>query len=63
VPWALAVILLPFVGGGGYLLFRARSLSKPLRYAAVMAGALAALIPFIAAIWVAGGPLGPKALS
>ena len=63
VPWVFAVILFPFVGGGGYLLFRARTLGRPLRYAAVIAGALAALIPLVAALWVAGGPLGPKALS
>jgi hypothetical protein len=63
VPWAIAVISLPFVGGALYLLFRARALGKPLRYAAVVAGALAWLVPLMAALWVAGGPLGPKALS
>lgn len=62
-PWTIAVILLPFVGGGAYLLFRARSLGKPLRHAAVAAGALCALVALLAAFWVAGGPLGPKALS
>jgi hypothetical protein len=63
VAWTITVLLLPFVGGAAYLLFRARTLGKPLRYAAVVAGAIAALVPLTAALWLAGGPLGPKALS
>lgn len=63
VPWAIAVIVLPFAGGAAYLLLRARALGKPQRHAAVIAGALAGLIPLAAALWLAGGPLGPKALS
>lgn len=61
--WVLAILLLPLVGGAAYLLVGARALSRPLRLAAVIVGALAWLVPLAVALWIAGGPLGPKALS
>jgi len=63
LPWVLAIILLPLVGGAAYLLLRAHTLGRPLRLAAVLCGTLAWLVPLAAALWIAGGPLGPKALS
>lgn len=59
----LAVIFLPLVGGAWYLLMRARVLSRAGRVAAVVVGSLVWLIPLLAAIWLVGRPLGPKALN
>ncbi len=64
-PWAaaLAVILLPLIGGAWYLLMRARALHPTGRIAAVVLGSLVWLIPLSIAIWLVGRPLGPKALT
>ena len=61
--WGAVVLLLPVVGGAAYLLTSARSLRLTSRYAIVVAGLLVWLIPLAVGIWLAGGPLGPKALS
>jgi len=60
---AAAVILVPLVGGAWYLLARARTLTRPARVAAVVAGLIVWFIPLFIAIWLVGRPLGPKALS
>ena len=60
--WAAAVLLLPLLGGGAYLLMRATGFSRAGRLAIVCAGlgiwlmALAVGLPHVL------GPLGPKAL-
>jgi hypothetical protein len=59
---ALAVILLPLVGGAWYLLTRARILRRTGRIAAVVVGSVVWLIPLCVAVWLVGRPLGPKAL-
>ena len=59
---AVIVIVLPLVGGAWYLLARARTLSRPARLAAVVAGLIVWFIPLFTAIWLVGRPLGPKAL-
>ncbi len=61
--WGAVVLLLPVVGGAAYLITSARSLRPTSRYAIVFAGLLVWLIPLAVGIWLAGGPLGPKALS
>lgn len=61
--WCAVVLLLPVVGAAAYLLTSARSLRPSSRYAIVIAGLLVWLIPLGLGIWLAGGPLGPKALS
>ena len=61
--WGAAVLLLPLVAGAAYLLGAARSLNPRARVAIVMAGLIVWLVPLIAGVWLAGGPLGPKALS
>jgi hypothetical protein len=61
--WGAAVLLLPLIGGAAYLLGSARHLSSRSRRAIVIAGLVVWLVPLIAGIWLAGGPLGPKALS
>ncbi len=61
--WGAAVLLLPIVGGAAYLLAAARTLRPSSRYAIVFAGLIVWLIPLAVGIWLAGGPLGPKALS
>lgn len=58
-----AVLLIPLIGGGLYLVsVRARE-GRTARVAAVVAGTVIWLIAVIGAVWLAGGPLGPKALS
>jgi hypothetical protein len=57
------VILLPWVGGAWYLVTRARALGRAARLATVVVGAVIWLVPLAVAIWLAGGPLGPKALT
>ncbi len=59
----LAVMLIPLLGGGWYLIARARVLTRTARLAAVVLGSLAWLIPLAVAIWLVGRPLGPKALT
>jgi len=59
---ALAVMLLPLVGGAWYLLTRARILRRTSCIAAVVLGSVVWLIPLAVAIWLVGRPLGPKAL-
>ncbi len=60
---ALAVILVPLLGGAWYLLRRARKLHAGGRIAAVVVGSIVWLIPLCIAIWLVGRPLGPKALN
>jgi hypothetical protein len=57
------VILVPWLGGGWYLLTAARTLSRSARTAIVLAGLIVWLLPLAVALWLVGGPLGPKALS
>jgi hypothetical protein len=59
----IAVILLPLIGGGWYLLTQARTLRPTARIAIVALGSIVWLIPLCTAIWLVGRPLGPKALS
>jgi hypothetical protein len=61
--WGAAVLLLPLVGGAAYLLFVARGLGRSARRATVLGGLLVWLVPLAVGLWLAGGPLGPKALS
>lgn len=61
--WGVVVLLLPLLGGAAYLLTAAKSLRPAARRAIVVAGLLAFILPLAAGIWLAGGPLGPKALS
>jgi hypothetical protein len=61
--WGAAVLLLPLIGGAAYLLGSSRQLRRSSRFAVVLAGLIAWLIPLIVGLWLAGGPLGPKALS
>jgi len=57
------VILVPLLGGGWYLLSRAQTLNRAARVAIVSIGLLVWLLPLAVGLWLAGGPLGPKALS
>jgi hypothetical protein len=61
--WGAFVMLVPLVGGGCYLLGAARTLKRSARFAIVSAGLIVWLLPLAAGLWLAGGPLGPKALS
>jgi len=61
--WGAVVILLPLLGGAGYLLAAAKTLRPPARRAMVIAGLGVWLVPLAVGLWLAGGPLGPKALS
>jgi len=61
--WAVAVLLLPLIGAAAYLLGSSRHLRGSSRFAIVLGGLLVWLIPLIVGVWLAGGPLGPKALS
>jgi len=63
--WAagVIVILLPLIGGAWYLLMHSRVLARPARLATVLVGAGIWLVPLAVAIWLVGGPLGPKALT
>jgi len=57
------VILVPLLGGGWYLLSAARTLKRSARVAILSTGLLLWLLPLAIGLWLAGGPLGPKALS
>ena len=57
------VILVPWLGGGWYLLTAARTLRRSARTAIVLTGLIVWLLPLTIGLWLAGGPLGPKALS
>jgi hypothetical protein len=57
------VILVPWLGGGWYLLTAARTLRRSARIAIVVTGLVVWLLPLTIGLWLAGGPLGPKALS
>ena len=57
------VILVALVGGAWYLLSAARTLKRSARIAIVSTGLVLWLLPLAVGFWLAGGPLGPKALS
>jgi len=61
--WGALVILLPLVGGGWYLVAAATTLKRSSRFAIVISGLIVWLLPLAIGLWLAGGPLGPKALS
>ncbi|MBS0374170.1 MAG: PLDc N-terminal domain-containing protein [Proteobacteria bacterium] len=61
--WSVAVLALPLLGAATYLLLAGRTLSPTARRAAVVAGLVIWLVPLAAGLWLAGGPLGPKALN
>jgi hypothetical protein len=61
--WGAFVILVPLVGGGWYLLGAAQTLKRSARIAIVLTGLVVWLLPLAIGLWLAGGPLGPKALS
>lgn len=63
VRWGALVILVPLVGGALYLLSAAKTLNRSSRIAIVIAGLFVWLLPLAIGLWLAGGPLGPKALS
>lgn len=63
VRWGALVVLLPLLGGACYLLGAAKTLKRSSRFAIVFAGFIVWLIPLAVGVWLAGGPLGPKALS
>jgi uncharacterized membrane protein YhaH (DUF805 family) len=63
VGWGAFVILVPLVGGAWYLLTAARTLRRSSRIAIVITGLCVWLVPLAIGLWLAGGPLGPKALS
>ncbi len=63
VGWSAFVILVPWLGGGWYLLRAARTLRRAARVAIVWSGLLVWLLPLAVGFWLGGGPLGPKALS
>jgi uncharacterized membrane protein YhaH (DUF805 family) len=63
VAWGALVILVPLVGGACYLLTAAKTLRRSSRFAIVIAGLFVWLLPLAIGLWLAGGPLGPKALS
>ena len=63
VGWGALVILLPLAGGAWYLLTAAKTLRRSSRIAIVITGLFAWLFPLAIGLWLAGGPLGPKALS
>ena len=60
--WGALVILLPLVGGACYLLTAAKTLRRSWRIAIVVTGLIVWLLPLAIGSWLAGGPLGPKAL-
>lgn len=61
--WGAFIMLVPLVGSAWYLLTAAKTTKRSSRFAIVIAGLLVWLIPLAVGIWLAGGPLGPKALS
>jgi hypothetical protein len=62
VGWGVLIVLLPLLGAACYLLASAASLRRPARVATVVAGLCVWLLPLAVGWWLAGGPLGPKAL-
>lgn len=62
VGWAISVILLPILGAGAYLIATSDTRNRTARYAIVGTGLLIWVLLLAAGIWLAGGPLGPKAL-
>ena len=63
VRWGAFVMLVPLVGGACYLLTAANTLRRSSRIAIVIAGLFVWLLPLAIGLWLAGGPLGPKALT
>jgi hypothetical protein len=63
IGWGAFVALVPLVGGAWYLLTAATTLRRSSRIAIVGAGLCIWLFPLAIGLWLAGGPLGPKALS
>lgn len=63
IGWGALVVLLPLVGGAWYLLAAAKMPRRSSRIAIVAAGLCVWLLPLAIGLWLAGGPLGPKALS
>jgi hypothetical protein len=63
VGWAVAILVVPLVGAGLYLLTRAESFTATSRRAMVLAGLVIWVVPLAVGIWLGGGPLGPKALT
>lgn len=63
VGWGAFVVLVPLVGSAWYLLAAAKTLRRSSRIAIVSAGLCVWLLPLAIGLWLAGGPLGPKALS
>ena len=61
--WGAFVTLVPLLGGACYLLSAATSVRRPARIAIVISGLIVWLLPLAMGVWLAGGPLGPKALS
>jgi len=61
--WAFAVLLVPLIGAGLYLLTRAQTFTATSRRAVVLAGLVIWILPLAVGIWLGGGPLGPKALN
>jgi hypothetical protein len=60
--WGAFVVLVPLVGGAWYLLTAATTLRRSSGIAIVTAGLCVWLFPLAVGLWLAGGPLGPKAL-
>jgi hypothetical protein len=63
IRWGALVILVPLAGGAWYLLTAAERLKRSSRFAIVITGLFVWLLPLAIGLWLAGGPLGPKALS
>jgi len=61
--WVVAVLLLPLVGAAAYLLGSSRHLRGASKFAIVFGGLIVWLVPLTVGLVLAGGPLGPKALS
>ncbi|HVW67750.1 MAG TPA: right-handed parallel beta-helix repeat-containing protein [Steroidobacteraceae bacterium] len=63
VGWSAVLLAIPLLGGAFYLTTRREPEGRAARLAVVIAGALIWLVAVIGAVWLGGGPLGPKALS
>ncbi len=61
--WGALIMLAPLVGSAWYLLGAAKTMKRSSRLAIVVSGLIVWLIPLAVGLWLAGGPLGPKALS
>ena len=61
--WTSLVVLVPLVGGACYLLSAATTMRRMPRIAIVVTGLTLWLLPLVIGVWIAGGPLGPKALN